>query len=1179
MSKPTAIFVLGMHRSGTSALAGALAASGVWLGDDLLEPAPGVNDKGFWEHKELVRINEALLERAGLHWYSPLAASRFASFEIGEVESLEDLRELAVRFASGLLYQGEERDASVVAIKDPRLCLTAGFWKRAFEEAGAQIAGLELVRHPAEVARSLERRDGMVPSHANVLWLDHLLASVSFCRGLDAAFLGSYDDLMSSPRAFTELAFKELAVPLAPKPDQLDKWIQQDLRHHAVSHGGAPGLLGDEVSLLYAEVVQRGSLDDTAASKLVSRVSAVFEDLEAQFQQYNRTVIQLQEVSAKLDELGREHTRALEVVAERDQQIAGANADKDRIGALHQQALETVALRDKELAARERALAEKEELIARSADDIATVREQLQNLGDQHHHAQLVVAERDHQLEVLNHRIASFERSLIGRVYRVWSRLRNGISPNRGNNNGEAGQSPSSAMAGVTRFPNSGQRPAVDVIIPVYGGFEETCAAVETAAGSIDYAWARLVIINDCSPVPEITQWLRENQHRLGYELLENEVNLGFVGTVNRGMRLRPDADVLLLNSDVEVANNWLERLQDCAYSREKVASVTATANNATICSFPVFCEDNELPRGFDVKRLDEVFAQSVPANMAVEIPTGVGCCMYMRRDSMDAIGLFDEEVFGRGYGEENDWCQRAISDGWSNLHALNVFVYHKGAVSFAEESDPRKEENLRALLGRYPAYNADVQAFIQQDPAKVWRTAAFVATLGRSELPKVLLLAHGMGGGVYTHIKELIREHPGLHYLLIEPATDGNIRLYLAPEQMPLYLDFRMDEEYSRLLSVLESAGVGHLHIHHTMGLPTRLWGLARDLAVTLDYTLHDYAIVNGNPSLLDGKGRFVGDDEKRDELCADRVPLPDGVPAQQWRENQLFLLEQARYLICPSDDMHRRLASVPEFSHLQNWVVTHHMDARSLQAGVVATSPESNLRVLVVGALSPEKGADVLEAVAKELAGVEIEFHLLGYAYRSLDKLVVTHGPYKEEEAVSRIREIEPHVLWFPAQCAETYSYTLSLALQLGLPVVASHIGAFPERLAGRNSSVLFSDFHSSPAWAAFWRDAVGDFDLILKSSVPDHLFAPSDEEFYERRYLEGLVASKDAPVLPMYFMGECLANAEKADVLMGRRERLFRILVKIVQTRFGSFVAKAFPVSVQRNIKRYLTRKPLH
>lgn len=720
----------------------------------------------------------------------------------------------------------------------------------------------------------------------------------------------------------------------------------------------------------------------------------------------------------------------------------------------------------------------------------------------------------------------------------------------------------------------------VDVIIPVYAGLEETCAAVRTAAATLDPEYARLVIINDCSPDPAITGWLRDNAAVLGYTLLENTVNLGFVGTVNRGMALNPQADVLLLNSDVEVANNWLERLQQTAYSRPKVASVTASANNATICSFPVFCEDNPLPRGLSLEQIDQAHAEAVPATTAVEIPTGVGCCMYMRRDAINALGLFDADTYGRGYGEENDWCQKAIAHGWVNLHALNVFVYHKGAVSFAEESNPRKNANLQTLLRRYPNYNSEVQRFIAADPARIWRLATLAKVLAVTPLPKVLLIGHGMGGGVYTHLRELVAEQQELLYLLLEPVAEGVVRLHLQPFAAGTYLDFQMEQDYPRLLEVLQATAVSHLHVHHTLGLPTRLWGLARDLEIGMDYTLHDYVIINGNPALLDRNGRFVGDHPQRDALCAEHVPLPPGVSAQQWRKNQLFLLDQARYLICPSEDMHRRLAQVAEFSHLTRWVVAPHMDNHRLDTRLKPVSRGTGpLKVLVIGALSPEKGADVLEKVAMMTRNQDLEFHLLGYAYRLLDSVVITHGAYQEAQAAALIAEIAPDVVWFPSQCAETYSYTLSLALEAGLPVVASALGAFPERLAGRKGSVLFDDYANSESWADFWGWACTHFDKLLNQQVNAGLAPSVDAGFYHSGYTAGLVAAAAGKTLDIGMLSVQLQQADSVDRTQGRRRRIFDYLLALTGTRLGARLVRLIPLRLQRRIKRMLLRGPVH
>ncbi|MCM2253226.1 MAG: methyltransferase domain-containing protein, partial [Ramlibacter sp.] len=149
----------------------------------------------------------------------------------------------------------------------------------------------------------------------------------------------------------------------------------------------------------------------------------------------------------------------------------------------------------------------------------------------------------------------------------------------------------------------------VDVIVPVYRGLHDTQLCIRSVlASSCRTPW-RLVILNDASPEPEVTQWLREvSQTDPRIVLLENERNLGFVATVNRGMALG-DHDVLLLNSDTEVANDWLDRLRHAAYSNQRVASVTPFSNNATICSYPRFCEPNELPPGWDTRSLDALFA------------------------------------------------------------------------------------------------------------------------------------------------------------------------------------------------------------------------------------------------------------------------------------------------------------------------------------------------------------------------------------------------------------------------------------------------------------------------------------------------------------------------------------------------------------------------------------------
>src|SRR5262249_39452413 len=156
--------------------------------------------------------------------------------------------------------------------------------------------------------------------------------------------------------------------------------------------------------------------------------------------------------------------------------------------------------------------------------------------------------------------------------------------------------------------------------------------------------------------------------------------------------------DVVLLNSDTEVANDWLDRLHACAASDAKIATVTPFSNNATICSYPFHGWQGSVPGTLGLAELDRVFARA-NAGRVVDLPTAVGFCMYIRRPALDALGLFDAERYGRGYGEENDFCMRAAKVGWRNVLAGDVFVYHEGSVSFSVERFALQAAATKALV------------------------------------------------------------------------------------------------------------------------------------------------------------------------------------------------------------------------------------------------------------------------------------------------------------------------------------------------------------------------------------------------------------------------------------------------------------------------------------------------
>ncbi len=725
----------------------------------------------------------------------------------------------------------------------------------------------------------------------------------------------------------------------------------------------------------------------------------------------------------------------------------------------------------------------------------------------------------------------------------------------------------------------------VDVVIPVYGGYQETRRCLETVLASLDFAWARIVIINDCSPDPVITAYLRELCGEHGdLVLLENEHNLGFVATANRGMAYDLNRDVLLLNSDVEVSGNWLTRLRDAAYQNKSVGSLTPFSNNATICSFPNFCEDNRPLFGLNVDQLDDYFAEHYGVDDVAVVPTGVGFCMYLRRDCLNEVGYFDLETFGKGYGEENDWCQRAQQAGWKNLHLASCFVYHKGNVSFGAEHNPRVEKAQQLLAHKHPAYAAAVQNYLAADPFREIRVASLFALLALQDKPKVLFLTHKLGGGAQQHVDELASYYSGdALFLQLTPEEDGAsviLTVFDDGKRLNDSLYFDIGTELQKLIVLLRDLGVGHLHFHHTMGLHPRLWLLAADIGCSYDITIHDYYMINGNPTLTDSEARYVEDgSDSFDARCAGHYPLPAGVTAEQWRANQTLLIKGAARLIFPSDDCAARFQ---RYFKVEKPVVAWHPDyalSQPYPEPQLSFPRDRPLRVLVLGALSREKGADLLEGVALSLKTESIEFHLLGYAYRSLSGAVTTHGPYQNSDVYALVESIEPDVVWFPAVWPETYCYTLSISMHMGLPVVVPNIGAFSERVKGRPLSVVCNWNYSTDDWGVFWRKVLQDEHLPVNvpQAAENRASTTQNTEFYKTEYLQAITAKRGE--LQAETLHSLATNYHAARPALSSSERILKVIWRLSRTPLFAWIISLIPFRVKQAFKRRLSSKPMH
>jgi glycosyltransferase involved in cell wall biosynthesis len=543
-------------------------------------------------------------------------------------------------------------------------------------------------------------------------------------------------------------------------------------------------------------------------------------------------------------------------------------------------------------------------------------------------------------------------------------------------------------------------------------------------------------------------------------------------------MAYHPDRDVVLLNSDTEVFGNWLDRLRAAALRNDRTATVTPLSNNAEICSYPGFIRDNWRQLEVDDATLDRL-ASVANHDREIEIPTGVGFCMYIRRACLDSIGLFDEGNFGEGYGEENDLCRRAATAGWRNILAADVFVRHHGAVSFGASKTARVKAALESMERLHPGYLQLVAEFIQEDPIGPLREALDVARLrSRAGRGAMLFVNHTRGGGTERHAQEMARllEDHGTPVFFCRVAVENPRALRIedpASPDSPNLQAFDVSRDLARFTRMLAAIGVRHVHIHHLVGMPENtadfIRNAARDTGLAYDVTMHDYIAICPRINLIDRSGLYCG--EPPIETCEECIRSDGsefGHPSVwEWRDRYARLLSGARRVFVPDEDVARRLRRY--FPSVDFNVRPHLM--RALNATEdrrivrhASPRPRKRRRVALLGAIGDHKGASLLfdTAAAAKSRGLPLDFVVVGYTNRDeslaeLGNIEIT-GPYEEEEAVARLLAADCDLAWFPSVWPETFSYTLSAAFAAGLFPVGFDFGAMSSRIRAANWGALW-------------------------------------------------------------------------------------------------------------------------
>ena len=544
--------------------------------------------------------------------------------------------------------------------------------------------------------------------------------------------------------------------------------------------------------------------------------------------------------------------------------------------------------------------------------------------------------------------------------------------------------------------------------------------------------------------------------------------NKGFVAAVNHGfdLALKREGHIVLLNTDTLPPEKWIDRLIAPILRDERVASVTPVSNTAEIASVPA--QHINTPVTLDVvDRIDAVARRFNTKWSTVEIPTGIGFAMAINRAFLAHLGTFDEH-FGRGYGEEVDWSQRARAIGGRNMLATSVFIGHSGGASFGSiDKQKRLQANNRIISARYPSYDREVQDWATTAPHALQRFALSIAWLDAVSPNAVpIFMAHVLGGGAEMALRRQIDEilakgAPGVVVLRAGGETPWRLELEGAGFRHACRLfdisaltDMLAPLEWRR---VIYSCGVG---AHDPRTVPETLMALVASDRDSLELQLHDYFPISPSYCLLDDKGWYGGAPAASNSEGTYKFPARTDAAktsAASWGELWRPVISRANHVTAYSKSSAEIFLKAYPFAS-QKLVIAPHDMPRDMPGRL----PKGGQTIGILGGINQAKGAAVVLALARHLKKTRSNRKIvilgdLDPNFRLPAPHIVT-GRYDRADIERYAARHDIGVWLIPSIWPETFSFTTREALSTGLPVLAFDLGAQGEAVReAENGHVL--------------------------------------------------------------------------------------------------------------------------
>ncbi|OOF12993.1 hypothetical protein BZG84_16135, partial [Salinivibrio sp. PR932] len=602
---------------------------------------------------------------------------------------------------------------------------------------------------------------------------------------------------------------------------------------------------------------------------------------------------------------------------------------------------------------------------------------------------------------------------------------------------------------------------------------------------------------------PEINKILSDVEKYNSFRVFHNKKNLGFTKTVNKGIELAKENDVILLNSDARVTPRWIQGFQRALRTDSNIATVTAMSDRAGAFSAPKMGNDNDLPEG--VSEVDYAIAFRRNAiGYYPTVPTGNGFCMYIRRTCINHIGALDSDAFPRGYGEENDFCMRARDNGWRNIIDDRTYVFHDRSKSFGGQKTELIKAGRAVIDKRYPDFKKSISVFSESSVISAARFKAGIAMKDcQSILPRGLFVISTLTGGTPQTNRDLMLalsdrvEGWLLHcdskvmslYRIYSNQPDEVVQRHVLKE--PVDVLTHHNAEYDRVLTNwLYKYDFEFVHIRHLAWHSLSLPKLAKESGARVINSFHDFYTICPTVKLLDGENKYCNGkcsnsesgNCKPDLWGSDSLPKLENAWVNKWREKFSHALSYCDAFVTTHESVRKTilesLAIPSECFH----VIPHGRDFKQLYQLSEPYKNGDTLKVLIPGNIAIAKGSKIIEELLENDVDEKLHFHILGKSNLKYQHPRLTfHGEYKRDEFAEHVKKIKPHVGAVFSIWNETWCHTLTEMLSVGLPCASLPFETVSTRIKDNDVGWVFPNDNIEKIKDCFYN--LNSEEVILK------------------------------------------------------------------------------------------------